>query len=75
MEDSDSKQIRETRVLVLYTGGTIGMKKTDGGKNVNSALVFVSACRPVSCIMELNCLSFNSQDSGKFTSKRLLRNL
>lgn len=25
------KQIRETKVLVLYTGGTIGMKKTDGG--------------------------------------------
>lgn len=27
-----TKHIRETRVLVLYTGGTIGMKKTDGGK-------------------------------------------
>ncbi|KAL9952035.1 hypothetical protein ACROYT_G039235 [Oculina patagonica] len=26
-----AKQIRETRVLVLYTGGTIGMKKTEGG--------------------------------------------
>ncbi|XP_022788058.1 L-asparaginase-like [Stylophora pistillata] len=25
------KQTRETKVLVLYTGGTIGMKKTDGG--------------------------------------------
>jgi len=31
MDVNGSKQIRETRVLVLYTGGTIGMKKTDGG--------------------------------------------
>lgn len=27
-----TKEKRETRVLVLYTGGTIGMKKMDGGK-------------------------------------------
>ena len=27
-----TKHVRETRVLVLYTGGTIGMKKTDGGE-------------------------------------------
>ena len=33
MDVNGSKQIRETRVLVLYTGGTIGMKKTDGGRN------------------------------------------
>lgn len=30
------KQIRETKVLVLYTGGTIGMKKTDGGKGMSN---------------------------------------
>lgn len=27
-----TKHVREARVLVLYTGGTIGMKKTDGGE-------------------------------------------
>ena len=27
-----TKHLREARVLVLYTGGTIGMKKTDGGE-------------------------------------------
>ena len=33
MESSTmTKHVRETRVLVLYTGGTIGMKKTDGGE-------------------------------------------
>lgn len=31
MEDNGSKEVRETRVLVLYTGGTIGMKKMDAG--------------------------------------------
>ena len=27
-----TKHVRESRVLILYTGGTIGMKKTDGGE-------------------------------------------
>lgn len=30
------KKIRVTKVLVLYTGGTIGMKKTDGGKGMSN---------------------------------------
>lgn len=33
MEVSSSNKVRKSRVLVLYTGGTIGMKKMDSGKN------------------------------------------
>ena len=38
IEVSSSNQMRKSKVLVLYTGGTIGMKKMDSGKKIISTV-------------------------------------
>lgn len=42
IEVSSSNQMRKSKVLVLYTGGTIGMKKMDSGKNCFNSMYIES---------------------------------
>lgn len=49
MEVSSSNKMRISQVLVLYTGGTIGMKKMDSGKKIISTV----------CILKVDVLKIH----------------